>query len=106
MKTGAYLRLLMAGWLSALVLLASEHHGMVVFTGLPVPGVQVTATQGDKKVTTVTDGMGEYSFPDLADGTWSMQVEMSGFAPLKQDVTVGPTATPSTWELKLKSLSE
>ena len=106
MKTSGYLRLLAAGWLSALILLASEHHGQVTFGGLPIPGVAVTATQGDKKVTAITDGMGIYSFPDLADGTWSVQVEMSGFAPLKQDITVAPGGAAATWELKLKSLSE
>ncbi len=106
MKTNGSLRLLAAGWLSALVLLASEHHGQVTFAGLPVPGVAVTATQGENKVTAITDGMGVYSFPDLADGAWSVQVEMSGFTTLKQDVTVAPGGAGSTWELKLKSLSE
>jgi len=106
MKTSGSLRLLAAGWLSALVLLASEHHGQVTFAGLPVPGVAVTATQGENKVTAITDGMGTYSFPDLADGTWSVQVEMSGFTTLKQNVGVGPGAPGVTWELKLKSLSE
>ncbi len=38
--------------------------------------------------------MGVYSFPDLAEGTWSFQVEMQGFAPIKQDVTVA--AAPAT----------
>src|SRR5580658_10494300 len=106
MKTSGYLRLLAAGWLSALILLASEHHGQVNFGGLPVPGVAVTATKDDAKATAITDGMGMYSFPDLADGTWTMQVEMSGFSPLKQDVGVGPGAPAVTWDLKLKSLSE
>ena len=43
----------------------------------------------------VTDQMGVYSFPDLAEGTWSVQVEMQGFAPLKQDVTVAAGAAPA-----------
>ncbi len=106
MRTSGYLRLLAAGWLSALILLASEHHGQVNFGGLPVPGVAVTATKGDAKATAITDGMGMYSFPDLADGTWTMQVDMSGFSTLKQDVGVGPGAPGVTWDLKLKSLSE
>src|SRR5580658_10702540 len=106
MKTSGYLRLLAAGWLSALILLASEHHGQVTFGGLPIPGVSVTATQGEKKVVAITDGMGGYSFPDLSDGVWTIQVEMSGFTTLKQDVTVAAGGAGSTWELKLKSLSE
>src|SRR5277367_4555976 len=106
MKTSGYLRLLAAGWLSTMILLASEQHGQVTFGGLPVPGVAVTATQGEKIVKAITDGMGTYSFPDLADGTWSVQLEMSGFTTLKQDVTVAPGGAASTFELKLKGLSE
>ena len=104
--TSGYVKLLAAGWLSALILLASEQHGQVTFGGLPIPGVAVTATQGEKIVTAITDGMGSYSFPDLSDGVWSIQVEMSGFTALKQDVTVAPGGPASTFELKLKSLSE
>src|SRR5580698_9467693 len=103
MKTSGYLRLLASVWLSALILLASEQHGQVTFGGLAIPGVAVTATQGDKKVTAITDGMGTYSFPDLSDGVWSIQVEMSGFTTLKQDVTVSAGAAGTTFELKLKS---
>src|SRR5579863_3054499 len=106
MKMSGYLRLLAAGWLSTMILLASEHHGQVNFGGLPVPGVAVTATKGDNKATAITDGMGIYSFPDLEDGTWSLQVEMSGFTTLKQDVGVGPGVPGVTFELKLKSLNE
>lgn len=106
MKMRGYLRLLVLAWLSALTLLAYEQHGQVVFGGLPIPGVTVTATKGDAKVTTITDGMGQYVFPDLPEGTWSIQVEMSGFTPVKQDVEVTATGAPTTFELKLKSLSE
>lgn len=98
--------LLSACWLSGLILLASEHHGQVAFGGLPVPGVAVTATQGDKKVTAITDGMGSYSFPDLADGKWTFEISMSGFATVTKDLTVGPGAPSEPWELKLKSISE
>jgi hypothetical protein len=106
MKMTGHLRLLAAGWLSALISLASEHHGQVTFGGLPVRGAEVTATKGGTKATAITNGMGIYSFPDLADGTWSMQVEMSGFTTLKQDVGVGPGVPGVTFDLKLKSLTE
>lgn len=106
MKIYGYLRLLAAAIVGTLALVASEQHGVVTLGGLPVPGVTVTATQGERKVTAVTDGMGTYSFPDLNDGVWTVQVEMSGFTPLKQDVTVGPNAEGSKFELKIKSLSE
>ena len=50
---------------------ASEHHGIVKFGGLAVPGATVTATQGDKKLAAVTDPQGIYSFADLPDGVWN-----------------------------------
>jgi trimeric autotransporter adhesin len=80
---------------------AAEHHGTVTFGGLPVPGVTVTAKQGDKTVTTVTDQMGAYSFRDLADGVWSIKVEMQGFAPVERDVAIAPNAPSPEWQLKM-----
>jgi trimeric autotransporter adhesin len=91
--------------------MASEHHGVVRFGGLPVPGASVTAMQGDKKLNVVTDADGAYAFPDLADGVWTIEVEMLCFAPIKQDVNVGPGAVGpgaagSVWDLKLLSMDE
>jgi len=80
---------------------ASEYHGQVTFGGLPLPGATVTATQGAKKVVAITDQQGAYSFADLPDGAWTIAVEMSCFAPVKQDVTVSATAPAGQWELKL-----
>src|SRR5437763_2954578 len=85
---------------------ASEHHGIVRFAGLPVPGATVTATMGDKKVVAVTDGQGLYNFADLADGVWNFQVEMLCFAPLKMEVAVAPNAPNPEWELKLLPFDE
>jgi trimeric autotransporter adhesin len=94
-------------WLSLSSLaVASEYHGQVTLGGLPVPGATVTATQGDKKMVAVSDTQGVYSFPDLADGTWTIQVEMTGFATIKQDVAIAPNANAATWELKLLSLDQ
>jgi len=88
--------------------IASEYHGQVTFGGIPVPGttVTVTATQGDRKVVAVTDPQGVFSFPDLADGTWTLTIEMTGFAPLKQDITIAPNATPGAFELKILTLDQ
>src|SRR4051794_26472154 len=85
---------------------AGEHHGAVQFAGLPVPGAIVTAVQGGKKLTTVTAASGAYSFPDLADGQWSVQVEMLCFAPLKRDVTAGPGEEAPVFDLKLLPMEE
>src|SRR5580658_7083551 len=89
------LRSLAAVGLVVFNLMASEQRGEVTFGGLPVPGATVTATQGEKKFTAVTDPKGAYSFPDLTDGVWAIQVEMLGFSSLKSEVTVAPAAQPA-----------
>jgi hypothetical protein len=105
-------RLLTCGTIAWLALsgvaIASEYHGQVTFGGVPVPGttVTVTATQGSKKVVAISDAQGVFSFPDLADGTWSLDIEMTGFAPVKQDVTIAPNAAPGVFELKLLTLDQ
>ncbi len=85
---------------------ASEHRGQVAFGTVPVPGATITASQGDKQVVTSTDQEGVYRFPDLADGAWTIRVEMIGFATISTDVTVAPDSPPSTWNLKLRSFEE
>jgi hypothetical protein len=85
---------------------ATAYHGQVTFNALPVPGVTVTATQGDKKEVAITDPQGSYVFQDIADGAWKFQVEMQGFEPQTQDVNVA-TGTPApNFDLKLLSLSD
>ena len=100
------MRALLLAALFAAGLAGAEHKGTVKFGGLPVPGSTITAVQGDKKFVTVTGLDGSYSFPDLADGVWSMQVEMLCFAPVRQDVTVSAAAPPSAWELNLLPFDE
>jgi len=88
---------------------ASAHHGQVLFNGLPVPGATVTATQGDKKFTALTDDQGAYAFPDLPDGKWKLTITLTGFAPFEQEVNVAPAAgdAPSPqWPLKLLPLDQ
>jgi hypothetical protein len=99
--------LCLSGWM-AVAAAASEYHGQVMFGGQPLPGstVTVTATQGDKKAVAVSDDQGVFAFPDLADGTWTLTITMTGFAPLMQQVTVAPHAQAVTFELKLLSLDQ
>ena len=85
---------------------ASEYHGQVTFGGLPVPGATVTAIQGSKQFVTSTDQQGLYSFPDLTDGRWTIEVEMTGFSTIKQDVVIGQNAPAAKWELKLLPLDQ
>ena len=92
--------------LAAFTLAASEHHGQITFGGLPVPGATITASQGDKSVAVISDPEGKYSFPDLADGVWTMQVEMLCFETAKREVTVAASAAGQDWELKLLPMDQ
>jgi len=85
---------------------ASEYHGQVIFGGLPVPGVTVTATQADKAFVSVTNQEGFYFFPDLSDGRWTIEVEMLGFAAIKQDLVISPDTPPGKWELQMLPLDD
>jgi len=90
----------------ATVAYATEVHGHVAFGGVPVPGATVTVTQGAQKLSTITDTQGLYEFPNLADGVWSLHIEMHGFVPLDGELTVAANAAQGEWELKLLSLEE
>ena len=69
-------------------------------SGLPVPGATVTATSGDKKFVTTTDENGAYSFPELADGVWTITVDMLGFVKATKEIGVAPNAPAPEWDLK------
>ena len=78
--------------------------GQVTSGGMPVPGATVTASQdGKPAVTTVADREGRYNLPQLADGAWTIRVEMLGFEAASQAVTVGPETPPANLELTLLS---
>ena len=96
---------------AVLPLLGSEHHGTVKYGGLPLPGATVTAKpmnakEGDKTFGAISDLEGHYSFPDLPDGMWTIQVEMPLFATAQQEVTVGAGAAAADWDLKLLPAQE
>jgi len=93
-------------FLVVLTLGASEYRGQVKFGGLPVPGATVTATQTAKAVSAISDAQGNYRFPDLADGVWTIQIEMPGFALIKEDVTIASSMSPAEWNLKMLALDQ
>jgi trimeric autotransporter adhesin len=97
---------LVAVCLAVSSLLASEHHGTVKSGGMPIPGATVTATKGDKKVATTTDDQGTYTFANLEDGVWNVQVEMLGFAKTANEIGVAPSAPSPVWDLKLLSAAD
>ena len=85
---------------------ATEHIGQVTFNGVAVPGATVVATQGDKKIATTTNQQGLYRFADLADGVWTIRVEMIGFAAVTREVTIPPDAQSVSIELALRPFDE
>jgi trimeric autotransporter adhesin len=83
----------------------ATYRGQVTFGGLPLPGATVTASRDSKKFSTVTNQEGLYSFPDLPGGTWTIEVEMTGFSTIKQNVRIGPKTAAGKWEMNLLSLA-
>lgn len=82
---------------------ASPYRGVVTFGGLPLPGATITATQGTKIETAVSDGNGAFQFDDLADGKWTIDVQMQTFAPVRAEVTIAPNVPAAAFDLKLQS---
>lgn len=81
--------------------LFAAHRGEVTCADLPIPGATVTVRRGDATRTTTTDAGGQYSFPELPDGAWDVEIEMPGFARLGGKVAASPTAPASKWTLAL-----
>ena len=82
---------------------ASPFRGVVTFGGLPLPGATITATQGTKTETAVSDADGAFQFDDLADGKWTIDIQMQTFAPVHAEVTIAPSVPAAAYELKLLS---
>ena len=70
-------------------LVASEQHGEVTFGGLPGSRRDGHRHSRRQENQAVTDPQGAYSFPDLADGVWTIQVEMLGFSTVQGEITAG-----------------
>jgi trimeric autotransporter adhesin len=83
----------------------SDLTGNVLFSNLPVPGATVTATQGARTASTVSDEAGAFHFPALDDGKWRIRIEMRGFVTVTRDVTL-PIADTLTVTLAMQSYQE
>lgn len=78
--------------------------------GLPLPGATVTITEQKTGFTrtVVTAATGSYSIPNLEPGTYSLTVEMAGFAGMKQTdilLTAG-AAIPLDLKLQVAGVQE
>jgi hypothetical protein len=85
---------------------SSDLSGRVLFSGLAVPGATVTAKQGERTVSTVSDADGMFLFANLEEGTWAVRVEMRGFVTSSRDVVVPLAGPPPTWTLTMRSYEE
>ncbi len=85
----------------AALAMAAPYRGVVTYGGLPLPGATVTATQGTKTLTTVSDQDGAFQFSDLADGQWTIKVEMQLFAKDQATVVIAPNMPAASFEMKL-----
>ncbi len=100
--------------LIALPVLAQETTGSIEGvvrdnSGAVLPGVTVEATSGGTgTVTSVTDSSGQYRFPRLRPGTYSVRAALSGFRDARAasvDVSVGKT-TMTNLTMSLSSVAE
>ncbi|RXH58890.1 TonB-dependent receptor [Granulicella sibirica] len=105
-RTHLALRLILALAAIAPPAVASEYHGQILFGGLALPGATITATQGTKKLSTVSDSAGNYTFADLPDGPWKIDVEMQLFTPLHADITIAPATSPGKYDLTLLPIDQ
>lgn len=73
---------------------------------LPLQGstVKVTATQDGKTAATIIDIQGLNPFSDMTDWTWTITVVKTGFAAMKQEVTIASNTTTRAFEMKLLTL--
>jgi trimeric autotransporter adhesin len=81
------LRLFFCGCVACLCLNAQS--GYVRSGNQPIPGATVTATQGNQKVSTVTDADGHFFLP-VETGDWKVEITMFGFDPLRQTLKLSP----------------
>ena len=102
-RIGNSLGRLVAACIAVTGLMASEYHGTVKAGGLALPGATVTASQGDKQMVTTTDPQGAFSFAELADGTWTIEVEMLGFERMARQVGVASDAPSADFALKFQT---
>jgi outer membrane receptor protein involved in Fe transport len=77
-------------------------------TGASVPGATVTLTAAGRALSATTETRGEYTFRNVAPGTYELTVTLSGFSPLtRSGIAVGnaPVEVPSI-TLALAKLGE
>ncbi len=90
-------------WVTPL-LAATEQSGFVRGADQFLPGASVTAVRGDTKITTFTDESGRYKL-DLAPGVWDLQVQVFGFTPVHEQITVGSKPAFKDWTVEMPRIA-
>jgi len=85
---------------------ALEYYGQVTFSGLPAPGATVTATQGGKHFSALTDERGFYRFENLPDGAWKLEITLPGFETIQAEVTISSQTSPGKFELVMLPMEQ
>ena len=80
----------------------NEHAGQVTFGGLPVPGAAITATRAARQVSTVSDADGFYRLAGLAAGVWAVRIEMLGFIPIAEEISIPADHPARVWVMQLE----
>ena len=88
--------------LGSITLTLQAQSGFVRSNHQIIPGATLTAKQGERTLTTVTDQDGHYGFPPVAPGVWSVSIDMFGFEPLQKDVDYSAAKGAVDFELTLK----
>src|ERR1700722_16329941 len=84
----------------AVALGAWGQSGTVKSDGQPIPGATVRATQGDRVLTTLTDGNGAFNIDKMGPGMWTIDVTMFGFDAAHKEIQIG--ASPVKIDLTLQ----
>ncbi|MEJ2111709.1 MAG: TonB-dependent receptor [Acidobacteriota bacterium] len=103
-KAYMYPRVLLVFLLCVATVSAADYQGQVLFNDHGIPGATVSVSRGDTKFSTTTDPNGRYSFTELADGVWTVRIEMQAFSAVSRDVSIGPETAPGLWEMNLLPL--
>jgi hypothetical protein len=80
--------------------------GRVLHADLTVPGATVTATRGDRTITTTSDDAGVFRFVTLEPGVWTIKIEMRGFATVTREITIPPSEPELVVSLTMKTYAE
>jgi len=85
----------------------SSLHGIVVSTdNVPVSGAQVRFTTEDHSLLEASTGSdGSFTFPEIPPGTCTLEVSLSGFAPVSTSVTVPPNASMTMAPIAIEMVS-